>query len=472
MKILVAIANYGTKNLVFVKKLLDQYRTFTFDVDIVVFSNIEKNFGEDVEVVVGLPTKDPWSLPFAHRALFAERQDDYDLFIYSEDDTEIKESHVKSFLLVTPIIPRDKISGFIRYEVSKDGIVCFSSVHSTFYWDPYSVFRSSIYTFARLTNDHSACFILTREQLKRCISSGGFLVEPHAGRYDMLCSAATDPYTQCGMEKVICISHLRDFCLHHLPNAYLGKMGIEALEIDRQIEKLKNLDSGDCDRHGPLFRPRTSLDVVNFDKRFYEPVKSEVIELVPPKAKEILSVGCERGLTEGELITRGHTVTAVPLDAVIAESANFRGIETVSPHFERSFQELKDRRFDGIMFNNVLQHLCDPASVIRKYEALLRAGGFVLVAFDNFAHISLMKRRLLGEPTALRVCSPDGFKDNGIHIADERSITTWLNEAGLNVEARHHHIEQRWVWISRMLFGSCDTWLGRRGAVISRPPTG
>ncbi len=73
MKILVAIANYGTGNDRYLSRVLDEFRKMSYDVDLVVTSNIAKSIAADVEVIPGLPTKDPRSLPFAHKRIFAER---------------------------------------------------------------------------------------------------------------------------------------------------------------------------------------------------------------------------------------------------------------------------------------------------------------------------------------------------------------------------------------------------------------
>ena len=67
MKILVAIANYGTKNKRYVARLMEEYKAMSFDVHIVILSNVPKELGQDIEVIVGLPIKDPWSLPFGHK---------------------------------------------------------------------------------------------------------------------------------------------------------------------------------------------------------------------------------------------------------------------------------------------------------------------------------------------------------------------------------------------------------------------
>ena len=467
MKILVAIANYGTKNISYAQQLIDIYRSFLADVDVVVLSNMTKDFGLGVEVRVGLPCKDPWSLPFGHRELFAERQDDYDLFIYSEDDTELTERHVEAFQIVTKILPQDKIAGFIRYELAPDGTRYYSTVHAHYYWDPNSVFRIDNHTFAQYTNDHSACFILTREQLKRCIASGEFVIPPHKGRYDMLVSAATDPYTRCGMQKVVCISRLVDFSLHHLPDIYLGRIGIEASEIDRQIEKLMQLEDHIGIR-GPLFNPRTHLGVPDLDKKYFEPFRPEIIEIIPRSAKRLLSIGCERGLTEGRLVEVGHDVTAVPLDCVIAESARLRGVETITPDFDASVKELNGRQFDGLIFNNIVSYLPDPPEIIQKYLAFLECNGFVFVAFDNFAHLSMVKRWLRRDSIALRLRLPHGFEQNGLHSTDDRMIKSWLNTAGLQPERVYYHVDANSAKYSRWSLGLCKRWFGRRGVVTAR----
>src|ERR1700688_853748 len=114
MKILVAIANYGTQNDRYLHRLLAEYRSMSYEVDIIVLSNLSKDLGPDVEVKVGLPTKDPWSLPFSHKQLFADRRSNYDLFIYSEDDMLVTERNIRAFLAATEILKKNEIAGFLR----------------------------------------------------------------------------------------------------------------------------------------------------------------------------------------------------------------------------------------------------------------------------------------------------------------------------------------------------------------------
>jgi hypothetical protein len=308
MKILVGIANYGTKNMGFLRTVISEYQSMSHQIDIVVFSNIPKALGRGVEVKVGLPSKNPWALPFAHKKVFAERANEYDLFIYSEDDTLITEHHIKAFLDVTRILPAHEIAGFLRYEVDSLGKKYYSTVHSHFHWIPGSVKRIGDRTFARFTNDHSACYLLTREQLKMAIDSGGYLVEPHDERYDLLVTAATDPYTQCGLSKVICISHLQDFGLHHLPDIYIGRLGLAEDEFHRQIETLLKNDE---ESHGRLFLAETKFKQGRWSKHYYEKCREDMIGLIPNTVKQVLSIGCSWGATEEALVHKGHKVSAI-----------------------------------------------------------------------------------------------------------------------------------------------------------------
>ena len=238
MRILVAIASYGTRNDPYLAQIIRQYRSLPFAVDVVVVSNLSKEVGPGVEVIVGLPGKNPWSLPFAHKRIFAERQERYDLFIYSEDDILITEGNIRAFLVASEVLPNEEIAGFLRFERDQDSAIRFVDALGAFHWDPSSVVTRSGQTFAFFTNEHSASYILTRHQLRRAIASGGFLVAPYEGKYDLLCTAATDPYTRCGLKKMICISSLDDFLVHHLSNRYVGKYGLEKADFYRQIDAL------------------------------------------------------------------------------------------------------------------------------------------------------------------------------------------------------------------------------------------
>ena len=227
IRILVAIASYGVKNMAYLRSIINEYARMPFDVRVVVLSDAPKEFGPSVNVVVGLPSRDPWSLPFAHKAIFAENADDYDLFIYSEDDMRVTADNIFAFLRITPHLKSNEIAGYLRYELDEHGVMRFPEIHGPFRWKPETATKRGSLVIAEFSNEHAAFYILNRAQLKKAIASGGFLRPPSEGRYDMLCTAATDPYVNCGFRKVICVSSLDDFLLHHTPNRYVKELGID-----------------------------------------------------------------------------------------------------------------------------------------------------------------------------------------------------------------------------------------------------
>ena len=430
MNILVAIANYGDKNMAFLNTIIREYQSMPYHVDIVVMSNIPKTLGPGVEVKVGLPTKDPWSLPFGHKKLFAERSKEYDLFIYSEDDTLIRENNIRAFMDVTHILPEQEIAGFVRYEVDTSGNKYYSTVHSHFHWVPDSAKAIGGYTFARFTNDHSACYLLTQKQLKKAIDSGGFLVAPHSERYDLLVTAATDPYTQCGFSKVICISRLQDFEIHHMPDVYIGKLGLSDSEFQRQIEALLK-HAADAGHEGTLFPTATRLKQERWSKSYYEKNRGDITALIPRHAVEVLSVGCGWGATEEALVHKGHKVVAIPLDAIIGASAQAKGVEVTCPDFERAYDELSGRSFDCMVFSDVLQYLHDPVKILSRYADLLTEEGFMVISVPNFQHI-MVRRQLASE--GISSGDANAFDRLGIHLTSKGMLQKWMKQSNLKVD--------------------------------------
>ena len=250
MRVLVAIANYGPFRYGYLDKALAAYRRMSHDVDVVIHSDRPKRVPAGARLVVGLPTPDPCSLPFVHKELFREQRDRYDLFVFSEDDILIEEDNLAAYLEVSRVLGADEVTGFFRYERDDEGRLWYVDAHPPYDWVPGSVVRRGAYTFATFSNEHAGCYALTREQLRRALASGGYLVGPHATWYDMRESAATDPYTGCGLTKRLCLSHLERFLVHHMPNTYAGVVGTPEGEFATQVKRLLAEASGAGPRAG------------------------------------------------------------------------------------------------------------------------------------------------------------------------------------------------------------------------------
>lgn len=428
MRVLIAIAHHGSKNRTYLQRMIETFRAMSFQVDIVILSDSHKFFPDDIEVLVGQPSEDPWSLPFAHRQLFLDRKDDYDLYVYSEDDTLIEQRHLEAVLELTDILPDDYLVGSLRYEVHPDGQESYSSVHSHYRWDPTSVFVRSGLTFARFSNDHAAWYAVTREQLARAIASGGFVVRPHSGRYDMLVSAATDVFTQCGFSRVICLDRIDDLLVHHMPNVYLGQLGVDGRSFRTQIEALFEIGRGEREAL-QLIDPETRIDS-SWNRCSHMHVPTSLAELVPRHASRILSVGATSGTVELAMRRMGHDVTTIPVDSVFAKVQRMQGLNVLQPTL-RSLEDTSPVEFfDRILLLDLLPYLERPVSALRLLRTVLRHGGQLLATMPN--HRRYIWRQRLSPGRSARPL-PRSFSLDGMHWTDYRVLRCWLNNAGYDI---------------------------------------
>ena len=68
-RVLVAIASYGTGNDRYLYRVVEEYRSMSFDIDVVIVSNLDKKPFPEVECLVGLP-KESLVAPFRAQKAF------------------------------------------------------------------------------------------------------------------------------------------------------------------------------------------------------------------------------------------------------------------------------------------------------------------------------------------------------------------------------------------------------------------
>ena len=374
--------------------------------------------------------KNPWSLPFAHKKLFADRSEKYDLFIYSEDDILITEKNLRAFLDVTPSLREDEVAGFLRIEKGSNEKLNYPDVHSNYHWDVKSVRVRGEYILANFTNEHAACYVLTKFQLAKAIKSGGFLVEPHEEFYDLLCTAATDPYTQCGFTKLIPISQFNDFAVHHLSNKYVGKVGVDERVFRNQIDALLAI-AKDASKPAELINTTTRLRHGAYSKDYYEPVCEDVMSLIPETARNVLSIGCGWGAIEQRLTDKGLQVIAIPLDPVVCSTAAARGVEIFCGEFATARASVEGRRFDCILCLNVLHLFPEPTEILSSVRGLLNDNGRIIIQIPNM--MSLPAMRWGFQDDGSRYLS--GYKIAGVHFTSLGRVEAWCKKAGLKTHA-------------------------------------
>ncbi|HXT42302.1 MAG TPA: class I SAM-dependent methyltransferase [Candidatus Angelobacter sp.] len=431
LRLLVAIASYGQKNIPFLKKIIQNYKSMAMDVDIVVLSEAPKDVGAGVEIVVGLPDKNPWSLPFAHKAEMARNAEKYDLFVYTEDDIEVAEANIQAFLRLTASLQSEEIAGYLRYEIGPGATKLLTDVHGAFHWKPESVKRRGPHIVAEFTNEHAGFYILTQSQLKRAIASGGFLKAPYEGRYGLPETAATDPYTRCGFRKVVCISMLDDFLIRHMSNLYVERHGVSLDAFRQQVQTLTDICDG---RHvaETLCGVESKLLHGSWSKSYYEQPDEELIEMIPSETETILSIGCGCGATEAAVQKRGAKVTVLPLDSVVGASAERLGMEVIYGTLENCLRDLRGRQFHCVLITNLLHLMRDPGSALRDFARFVLKGGTLVAGGPNFSRVSISIRRICGDLEIGRLTS---FEQSGISVCGPGTLSRCIRKEGMRVTA-------------------------------------
>ena len=233
MKLLVSIVNYGLYNQDYLKMMLREFHSMPYEIDVHLVGTHRLDLSEFTDRLtiqqVLYPSNQGWSFGFMHRQVMIDNKDNYDVFIYAENDHLITQENIEAYLKVTQRLPEQVITGFLQFEKKK--------ADEEMYLPAARLDSEVIKTldveidghrYFTIHNLHSGCYILTRRQLAMAIASGGYHTEPHKRYKDYLVSAATDPYISCGFYwKVLPHDEIESLMVHHLPNKYVYLDGVE-----------------------------------------------------------------------------------------------------------------------------------------------------------------------------------------------------------------------------------------------------
>ena len=116
----------------------------------------------------------------------------------------------------------------------------------------------------------------------------------------------------------------------------------------------------------------------------YENPRPDVQALVPRDARRILDLGCSSGALGAALKARqpGAAVVGVERDPAYAAAARERLDEVVEADLG-DFDPSGLGRFDCLVAADVLEHLVDPWTVLRRCAAVLEPGGTAVVSLPN-----------------------------------------------------------------------------------------
>lgn len=161
-----------------------------------------------------------------------------------------------------------------------------------------------------------------------------------------------------------------------------------------------------------------------------------VLELAGAPATA-LDVGCNTGYLGSLLMERGTKVWGIDNDATALAQAAAAGVEAELADLDVTplSEIFRGRRFDVVIFADVLEHLKRPDLVLADAHSILADGGRVVASIPNVAHGNVRLDLLLGRFGYTKI----GLLDHThLRFFTGETVTALFRDAGFGIDAIRH----------------------------------
>ena len=126
--------------------------------------------------------------------------------------------------------------------------------------------------------------------------------------------------------------------------------------------------------------------------------RPEMMQFIPKNAQKILDVGCAQGLF-GERLKKElkAEVWGIEIDQKSAKKAQVRIDKVLIGDISDLLDKIPNDYFDCVIFNDVLEHLVDPYSLLKKIKSKLNLNGVVVCSLPNIRFFYTLKALVLGK---------------------------------------------------------------------------
>ncbi len=208
----------------------------------------------------------------------------------------------------------------------------------------------------------------------------------------------------------------------HLPAALLSSSAFRTLLARAPIERLLR-DPGALSAPPPGAIACAGLYHEFID--YYGEVREDVVPFLPEGVRDVLEVGCGRGVTGAYLQSRlGCRVTGVELHPEVAADAATRLHAVLVGDLQTL--DIADR-FDAVLGCEIVEHLPEAAAFLARAHELVRPGGTIVLSIPNVGHWAVVEDLLAGRWDYL----PIGLLCyTHYRFFTQKTLDDWLRRAG------------------------------------------
>jgi len=160
----------------------------------------------------------------------------------------------------------------------------------------------------------------------------------------------------------------------------------------------------------------------------YSDINQAVLRNVP-KGSSVLDVGCGTGTLGAELRKKNCTVFGIEYSKESADLASKRLNKVILSDIESEIPKI-DRKFDVIIFADVLEHLKNPETVLKSYLRFIKPSGIVVISLPNIANWTIRLKLLFGNLTPTET----GILDKThLHFYTLKTAKRMIESVGLKI---------------------------------------
>jgi len=129
---------------------------------------------------------------------------------------------------------------------------------------------------------------------------------------------------------------------------------------------------------------------------YYQGTRNEMLRFIPEGVETVLEVGCAAGGFGRQLKQRGvREVWGVEVVESAAQQAQEVLDKVLIGDIADLIDQLPANYFDVVVFNDVLEHLVDPFTVLARIKSRIRAGGMVVSSIPNIRYYHTFRELVL-----------------------------------------------------------------------------
>lgn len=169
------------------------------------------------------------------------------------------------------------------------------------------------------------------------------------------------------------------------------------------------------------------------DSDYYSSDRKEIFPFIPHGIKKTLDVGCATGVFSAKLRKERSTEAwGIEMLEEAAEIAKTKLDKVLIGSFDEVSDNLPQKYFDCIFFNDVLEHMPYPETCLSKIKTNIHPEGKIMASIPNIRHIEVLRELLFQKDWH--------YKDSGIldrtHLRffTKKSIIRMFEDCGYKVD--------------------------------------